>query len=1053
MVKNYCRLLITLVVLSYNFTALATHIVGGALTYEHLGGSSYKVSLRLYRDCGPGNVAYPNSTTIQVRNGAGGTTGLNFTMPRIGIVQLDPPIDTCAFDPGICVEEAIYTSIVSLPPSPNGYHLYWGICCRNGSIDNLNNPLSTTELFHTYIPNNNLLLTNSSPVWTNFPPVYVCQGQDVNFDHSATDPDGDSLVYSFYAPYQNTVAFSGALPPDNFTPASVNYSGTHSATNPVNLVGPFLQINPQTGLISGQPQNVGQFVVGVKVEEWRDGQKIGVTVRDFQFNVVNCPPPQQAGITAIPACDGLTVNFVNGSDPGAQNFLWDFGNAGATSTQENPSYTYPGLGTYTVELIAQVGTNCADTATYNLTISTLNSDWSSPDTTCIGSSMNFTDNSTSAFNSTINSWQWDFGDGGTSTLPNPSHTFNMSGDFTVQLVVGSDAGCTDTLEQDVYIQPLPTVNVGPDTTACENNPLINLNGIVNNAAGGIWVGDGGSFSPSSNFLNVNYTPSQNEIDAGETQIILSTTGNAYCPSTSDTLMITYIPGPNVSPGDSLIEVCDGTPAIQLNGTIQFGSTVEWSTSGSGTFNDNELLNPIYFPSTGDFTNGGVMLYIESTNNGFCEPAIDSVELSFFAPPTVSIDAPDTTCASYPIALNANSTTGNGIWETFGDGFFQPSDTGNVITYEHGPNDESNGLVTIAFQTIDNGGCVPVNDTVTIVIIPSPEAGYTYTDVCFNEATVFTDTSTSVEPIVSWEWFFGGGSFSNAQNPSFTFDQPGNQDVTFVVTSSNGCTDTLQQDVIVHFLPEANFYTPAPCLNGGTQFIDSTTVDSASITTWNWSFGDGNTSDVQDPENQFPEAGLYDVTLIVGSEFGCLDTLTISTDILPGPDAAFNADPSATYLFEEINFTDETTSNETLVNWDWDFGDGSPINNEQNPNYAYDQTGTFDVILIVTDEFGCIDTASNEVYIYMPPQVPNAFSPNNDGENDILHVLGGPFDELEFIIYNNWGEVIFTSNDENIGWDGTFKGQEQPLGVYVYTVRAVTADGEEHLGNGDVTLIR
>lgn len=1065
--KYYFRLFSLVAVLLMSYPVYSTHIVGGALTYEHLGGSSYKVSLRLYRDCGAGNADFGNQAYIEVRRGNGTNPGLSFNMPRLDRVVLDPPIDTCAFDPGICVEEAIFSKIVSLPPSASGYHLFHQTFARNNSLQNINNPGGTGEGFNTYIPNNNVLLTNSSPVWTNFPPVYVCQGQSINFDHSAVDPDGDSLVYSFYQPYDgrrfgidanyNTYLPNingGQQPPDNITFPTVTYVGNYSANSPVNQnpPGPPLNINAQNGFITGAPQNIGQFVVGIKVEEWRDGQKIGVIVRDFQFNVVNCPPPQNAGITAIPACDGLTVNFVNGSDPGAQNFLWDFDDGGATSTQENPSHTYPSLGTYNVQLIAQQGTNCADTATYELIISTLTADWNSNDSTCIGSSINFADASTSAFNSNINSWQWDFGDGGTSTVPNPSHTYNSSGDFTVSLVVGSDAGCTDTLEQDVYIQPLPTANVGPDTTACENNPLINLNGIVNNAAGGIWVGDGGSFTPSSNFLNVNYTPSQPEIDAGETQIILNTTGNGYCPATSDTLIITYVPGPLVSPGDSTIEVCDGTPAIQLNGTIQFGSTVEWSTSGDGTFNDDELLNPIYFPGTNDYNNGNVTLYIESTNNGFCEPAIDSILISFFAPPTVSIDAPDTSCATYPIQLNANSTTGNGDWETFGDGFFQP-DTGNVVIYDHGPNDEANGLVTIAFQSTDNGGCVPVNDTVTIVIIPSPEAGYTYTDVCFNEETVFTDTSTSVEPIVNWEWDYGDGNSSTDQNPTYTFGNPGLHDVTFVVTSSNGCTDTLQQDVIVHFLPEADFYTPAPCLNGGTQFYDTTTVDSAAITTWQWDFGDGNVSSEQDPMNQFPAAGNYDITLIVGSEYGCTDTLTISTDILPGPDAAFSADPSATYLFEDINFTDETVSNETLVGWDWDFNDGSPIINDQNPTYAFDQTGSFEVMLIVTDEYGCIDTAFNDVYIYMPPEVPNAFSPNNDGENDVLHVLGGPFVELEFVIYNNWGEIIFTSNDESIGWDGTFKSVDQPLGVYVYTVRAVTADGEEHRGNGDVTLIR
>src|SRR5690554_8082780 len=82
-------------------------------------------------------------------------------MPRMGIITLDPPLDSCAVDPGICVEEAVYTSIVSLPPSSTGYHLYWSTCCRNNSLDNVNNPGSAGEAFNTYIPNTSEWLTRS----------------------------------------------------------------------------------------------------------------------------------------------------------------------------------------------------------------------------------------------------------------------------------------------------------------------------------------------------------------------------------------------------------------------------------------------------------------------------------------------------------------------------------------------------------------------------------------------------------------------------------------------------------------------------------------------------------------------------------------------------------------------------------------------------------------------------------------------------------------------------------------------------------------------------
>lgn len=161
------RLKILLLLLIVPAFVSATHIVGGSLTYEHISGATYRITVKLYRDCKPGNAAFPNPLTVEVRNGLNGNTfspTKNVSIPLTSTYILDPPIDTCAFNPGICVQEAIYTKIVNnLPPNLGGYHLYYGFCCRNGTITNLTNPLSQTESFYTYIPDNNIYLTNSSP--------------------------------------------------------------------------------------------------------------------------------------------------------------------------------------------------------------------------------------------------------------------------------------------------------------------------------------------------------------------------------------------------------------------------------------------------------------------------------------------------------------------------------------------------------------------------------------------------------------------------------------------------------------------------------------------------------------------------------------------------------------------------------------------------------------------------------------------------------------------------------------------------------------------------
>ena len=170
-----------------------------------------------------------------------------------------------------------------------------------------------------------------------------------------------------------------------------------------------------------------------------------------------------------------------------------------------------------------------------------------------------------------------------------------------------------------------------------------------------------------------------------------------------------------------------------------------------------------------------------------------------------------------------------------------------------------------------------------------------------------------------------------------------------------------------------------------------------------------------------------------------------------PTAGYTSSPGSVKVDEVFNFLDGSFTN--IVSWDWDFGDTLGTSTDQHPTYSYTAAGNYTVCLRVTDTFGCRDSICAEVIVFMPPAVPNAFSPNGQGENNIFSVLGGPYKELEFRIYNNWGELIFESDEQKRGWDGTRDGVAQPIGVYIYTVRAVTLDDEKHSIKGDVTLLR
>lgn len=1063
--RNLIRCITVILLLSGAFSAKATHIVGGSLTYEHLGGAAYRVTLKLYRDCGTGNAQFPGSVNISVFENDG-TAYSTINIPFPGEDTLDPFIDTCAFNPGVCVAQAIYTTVVNnLVPGNGGYHMIYQICCRNSSIINV--PVTpfipgTGTTYYSYIPENFTWLTNSSPDWVNFPPVFICANQPLVFDHSATDADGDSLAYNLYWPFEDD-AFTFAANQPNFT--NITYNPGYSFTSPLEPSAPAqtMNIDPQTGILTTTPPQVGQYVVGIVVEEWRNGQLLSRVYRDFQFNVLNCPPPALAGIGDVDACSGLAVQMDNQSTSSANGFEWDFGDGSAVSNQFEPTHTYTGIGSYTLTLIAQAGTPCADTATKVIDLSFTNADFTYTDSACVNTSLNFTDGTTTAANGSPDIWLWDFGDGNTSTLPNPSHTYTTGGDYTVQLITESDVGCRDTIDYPIYIQDLPVANAGSDTTACENNPLVNLNGSVSNASGGLWVGPAGAsaFTPNSSTLNADYLPDAAEVVAGSSEIVLSTVGNGFCPAATDTLIITYVPGPSVDAGPD-VSVCKDTTGVPLSGTVTIAGGGEW-TSSSGNTNflpANDDLNATYVPSSTDTANGSVTLYLTTILNGNCIASIDSMEITFFDPPTVDIIADDTTCTGQLLILDGNTTTGAGFWTTNGSGTFSPNDSTVQASYLPSAADESAGSVQLIFNSLNNGGCRQVYDTLDITIIPAPEPLFDFDTVCFNQVTTFTDQSTSVTPITDWTWEFGDGNSDNNQNTTYTFGTEGPQQVSLIVTSLNNCTDTLIQTVDVNYLPDVGFYNSTPCLNGGSQFIDTTTVVGGTPVSWSWDFGDGNTSTDQDPLNVYASSGTYSVTLTVTSDQGCTDFLTQNSTVLPGPTADFILSDTAVNLFEQVSLTDQSTPQSQLVDWFWEFGDTLGTSTSQNPTYAWNNTGIYSIMLVVTDVNGCMDTTFRDITVFMPPHVPDAFTPNGDGTNDTFFPLGGPFTDMNFRIYNNWGEVIFESASQSLGWDGTYNkdclcggGVEQPLGVYVWTLEATTLEGSFFELSGDVTLLR
>ena len=184
--------------------------------------------------------------------------------------------------------------------------------------------------------------------------------------------------------------------------------------------------------------------------------------------------------------------------------------------------------------------------------------------------------------------------------------------------------------------------------------------------------------------------------------------------------------------------------------------------------------------------------------------------------------------------------------------------------------------------------------------------------------------------------------------------------------------------------------------------------------------------------------------------GCTDTVlqTITLDPLAVADFV---PTSGTYnVGTTIAFTDLSSN---AVSWMWNFGD-STTDITQNPSHQFNQNGTLDVMLIVMNSQGCPDTVRYSfIFSTNIVAVPSAFTPNGDGVNDILYVRGGPLKEMNFRVYNEWGNELFYATNQSDGWDGTYKGKLQPAARYVYILKGTTYGDAPIDIHGDVTIIR
>lgn len=619
---------------------------------------------------------------------------------------------------------------------------------------------------------------------------------------------------------------------------------------------------------------------------------------------------------------------------------------------------------------------------------------------------------------------------------------------------GSLFSCPD--DQDttvIYFTDPPEVNPGSDQTICTSENEVSLNGSVSGSTNtGIWNTSGtGSFSPTENNPVTDYLFSASDISNGSLYLVLTSTNNGNCLAVEDSIEITFIEEPTVTIVSS-DSVCSNLNLLDLEGTISSGFSGSWTTSGFGSIVDPGSLITQYNIATVDTAVGYVDMLL-SSDPGICPSVTDSMRVFFIDPPKPLAGPDQEFCSNEVVSLNGSVTgvLNTGSWSSTGTGVFNPGPNNVVTNYIPSGGDIANGTVTLTLTAATALGCPAEEDDLIVTFKEVPTANFSATEECTGDNTSFTDLSTTNDGTIdSWLWEFGTATTSTVQNPVHTYSGAGNYNASLIVGADNGCFDTITIPVTVNPSPIANFSPSIACQNLPVNFEDQSFISSGSIVSWDYDFGQENSTD-QNPSYTFNGSGLQQVSLTVTSDLGCTDDTTIQFNVNSAPDADFNFAPNPAMVLENIDFLDVSTG-VGINQWFWEFGDGE-ANNVQNPTYEYSEGGEYTISLVVTDSNGCADTTFRNISIALPPVVPSGFTPNGDGENDVFLIRGGPFNDVDFRVYNNWGELIFQSFDAAEGWDGTFNNEPAPVGVYTWTFNVKMPNNAEIKKSGDVTLIR
>lgn len=691
-------------------------------------------------------------------------------------------------------------------------------------------------------------------------------------------------------------------------------------------------------------------------------------------------------------CSPVVVQFTDNSTNSPTSWHWDLGNGGSSSLQ-NPAANYITPGTYTVILTATNANGSTKDTNYITVYAAPSVAFTANDTsTACGSKTVLFTNQTVPNAGGSTSYLWDFGDGDSSTVASPTHTYNTSGTYHVTLIAVNSNGCTKTLTKNNYITvaPTPTISFTANGTSGCNAPFSTT--FTNNTTGGVsylWLFGDGNNSTATN-------PSHTYTSTGSYNVSLIATGSNSCKDTFT--RNSYINVGSVTANFTAGTACAGQGTQFTNTTNPGPGTYSIWNFGDG--NGDTAANPTHiYASAGTYNVTLIELY-----NTCSDTVTKSVTVHSL--PTANFVASDSLSCDTPFNVNFTNTSSGAVsyvWDLDGG-----TSTATNPSYSY----TSFGEYTIQLVATNSNGCTDTFTKTNYIKAKFYSIHFTpfISKLCVGDTINYTAGYPYYFQPTLYSWDFDDGTTSSCGtcNPQpKAYSTPGTYDLQLIVAAGS-CIDTVQRTMTVYARPTANF-SGSPltiCPGASVSFTNS----SSNANAYAWNFGDGSTDTATNPSHLYPSYGTYDVTLIASND-GCSDTLTKSGYVnvqLPEADftSTYNCSNRLSYTFLD--------SSQGANTYSWDFGDGNTSSTSGTVSHIYSSAGTYVCTLSVYNTVtGCTHTQTDTLNV-VALNAPNfVASDTNICLNDsVIFTRDTVSNDVTFAWHFSNGSGVFINNSQS-----------------------------------------